>query len=253
TSPIDRSVINPRWDKAKATIGEKVLLKVELRNQYENATVEYKIFPEGADTKKDQPIQKLYERNEGGKSETEWGSCFPADYKIDTMEDDEIPSVNEIAGIQYRLKKLGYECGDINGKRNIYTRNAVKKFQEANGLSVDGIPGEKTQKKLDEMYKKKEKTEKKEQEGVKYIFTAESFGCEQVKAEAITIAPAFLEIKLEDEGGRVFAGEYYELELPDGIIYKGELNGDGYKKIYIDKNSNAVLTFPNLDKDMWER
>jgi len=72
TNPIDRSVINPKWDKAKATIGEKVKLQVQLKNQYNNATVEYKIYPEGADTKKDQPIQKLYGRNEGGRSEVEW-------------------------------------------------------------------------------------------------------------------------------------------------------------------------------------
>ena len=38
TNPIDRSVINPKWDKAKATIGEKVKLQVELKNQYEYAT-----------------------------------------------------------------------------------------------------------------------------------------------------------------------------------------------------------------------
>jgi uncharacterized Zn-binding protein involved in type VI secretion len=72
TNPIDRHVINPKWDKAKATIGEKVKLMVQLKNQYENATVEYKIYPEGADPKKDQPIQKLYGSNEGGRSEVEW-------------------------------------------------------------------------------------------------------------------------------------------------------------------------------------
>jgi uncharacterized Zn-binding protein involved in type VI secretion/phage baseplate assembly protein gpV len=72
TNPIDRSVINPKWDKAKATIGEKVKLMVQLRNQYNNATVEYKIYPEGADTKKDQPIQKLYGRHRDGSSEVEW-------------------------------------------------------------------------------------------------------------------------------------------------------------------------------------
>ena len=72
TNPIDRSVINPKWDKAKATIGEKVKLMVQLRNQYNYAGVEYKIYPEGADPKKDQPIQKLYGRNEDGRSEVEW-------------------------------------------------------------------------------------------------------------------------------------------------------------------------------------
>jgi len=40
TNPIDRHVINPRWDKAKATIGEKVRLQVELINQFEYQTVE---------------------------------------------------------------------------------------------------------------------------------------------------------------------------------------------------------------------
>ena len=72
TNPIDRSVTNPKWDPPKPKLGDKVKLKVQLKNQYEYAGVEFKVFPEGANVQTDQPLQKIYGRNEGGKAEVEW-------------------------------------------------------------------------------------------------------------------------------------------------------------------------------------
>ena len=131
TNPIDRSVINPRWDKAKAMIGEKVLLKVELRNQYENATVEYKIYPEGADTKKDQPIQKLYERNEGGKSEAEWLPVWPK-----FNEGEEQPET-----VNYIFTAVSFGCAEVKSGPITIEKDVLNIYlvNEQTGEPIPGI------------------------------------------------------------------------------------------------------------------
>lgn len=52
--------------------------------------------------------------------------------------------------IQRKLKNKGYSCGSIDGIVGNNTINAIKKFQKANGLKVDGIVGAKTMAKLNE-------------------------------------------------------------------------------------------------------
>ena len=51
---------------------------------------------------------------------------------------------DEVTKIQEKLKSWGYYDGEVDGIYGTKTQNAVKKFQEANGLTVDGIAGEKT-------------------------------------------------------------------------------------------------------------
>ena len=51
---------------------------------------------------------------------------------------------NEVKQIQTKLKNWGYYSGSIDGVFGSKTLQAVKKFQEKNGLKVDGIVGEKT-------------------------------------------------------------------------------------------------------------
>ena len=46
--------------------------------------------------------------------------------------------------VQSRLNKLGYWCGTADGIFGVNTRSAVRRFQSAKGLSVDGIVGPKT-------------------------------------------------------------------------------------------------------------
>ena len=41
-------------------------------------------------------------------------------------------------GLQVKLKKMGYEVGDIDGKIGDTLRSAVSAFQERNGLIPDG-------------------------------------------------------------------------------------------------------------------
>ena len=50
--------------------------------------------------------------------------------------------------LQERLKKLGYYTGSVDGKYGDGTEAAVKAFQEANGLSADGVAGTRTINKL---------------------------------------------------------------------------------------------------------
>jgi peptidoglycan hydrolase-like protein with peptidoglycan-binding domain len=51
---------------------------------------------------------------------------------------------SEIKKLQESLKAAGYDPGPIDGKMGPLTKEAIKKFQQANGLAVDGIAGSKT-------------------------------------------------------------------------------------------------------------
>lgn len=52
---------------------------------------------------------------------------------------------DEVVALQTALTKLGYYKGDIDGKFGTGTLAAVKAFQKANSLTVDGLAGTKTQ------------------------------------------------------------------------------------------------------------
>lgn len=53
-----------------------------------------------------------------------------------------------VRSLQYTLYELKYYDGDINGNFDEATRNAVMNFQQCNGLSVDGVAGQDTQRRL---------------------------------------------------------------------------------------------------------
>jgi peptidoglycan hydrolase-like protein with peptidoglycan-binding domain len=55
---------------------------------------------------------------------------------------------NNVKTVQTQLNKLGYSCGQVDGVFGTKTYNAVKSFQKANKLSVDGIVGPSTWNKL---------------------------------------------------------------------------------------------------------
>ena len=50
----------------------------------------------------------------------------------------------EVKQIQTKLKSWGYYNGEVDGIFGSNTQAAVKKFQQKNGLNVDGVVGEKT-------------------------------------------------------------------------------------------------------------
>ena len=51
---------------------------------------------------------------------------------------------SEVTQIQTKLKRWGYYTGNVDGIYGSLTVSAVKKFQQKNGLTVDGIAGTKT-------------------------------------------------------------------------------------------------------------
>lgn len=68
---------------------------------------------------------------------------------------------NAVKTMQTMLIKLGYSCGKYgaDGDFGNGSRNAVIRFQSANGLSADGLYGEKTKAKLTALYNAKLKAE----------------------------------------------------------------------------------------------
>ncbi len=57
-------------------------------------------------------------------------------------------SGNQVKTIQRKLKNWGYYTGAVDGIFGTQTKNAVKYFQKKNGLTADGIVGNKTLKAL---------------------------------------------------------------------------------------------------------
>ena len=51
---------------------------------------------------------------------------------------------SDVAGLQLKLKALGYYCGETDGVFGPVTRSAVESFQRASGLWADGIAGPQT-------------------------------------------------------------------------------------------------------------
>lgn len=64
-----------------------------------------------------------------------------------------------VSNVQDGLNYLGYKCGKVDGMFGDATENAVKAFQKANGLAVDGVMGPVTGKTLEKVYWAKKKAE----------------------------------------------------------------------------------------------
>lgn len=95
---------------------------------------------------KDRKISELeYELNTAhmGKVKVVETKVYP-DKKVLAEKKADISNKN----IQRALKKAGFYNGAIDGKIGKNTKNAIKRFQEANGLNADGIVGKKTWEKL---------------------------------------------------------------------------------------------------------
>ncbi len=70
---------------------------------------------------------------------------------------DEIKGQPKVKKAQIALKNAGYAIGKIDGKTGKETREAIRAFQKANNLSVDGKIGKKTWSLLKEYLDKKVK------------------------------------------------------------------------------------------------
>jgi N-acetylmuramoyl-L-alanine amidase len=60
--------------------------------------------------------------------------------------------IETISGVQARLNNLGYLCGEVDGVSGPKTQSAVRQFQEAEGLAIDGIAGPETCARLKSVY-----------------------------------------------------------------------------------------------------
>ena len=94
------------------------------------------------------------------------GKNYPFDEIIQAVNKKEDDTVllkngsrgNEVKKLQENLNKLGFNCGTADGIFGVKTEAAVKAFQKANGLAVDGIAGPKTLSKIEELLKTKSST-----------------------------------------------------------------------------------------------
>lgn len=63
----------------------------------------------------------------------------------------------------------------------------------------------------------------------------------------------WIEIELVDENDEPVPGEKYRITLPDGRVAEGTLDVNGFARISGIAPGTCQITFPNLDKDAWEK
>ena len=64
---------------------------------------------------------------------------------------------------------------------------------------------------------------------------------------------SWVEIELKDEAGNPVPGEKYKITLPDGRVKTGTLDHNGYARVQGLDPGSCEVTFPNLDKDVWDK
>jgi len=65
---------------------------------------------------------------------------------------------------------------------------------------------------------------------------------------------SWIEIELVDEDDNPIPGERYKVTLPDGkTVAEGTLDENGFARVDGIDPGNCKITFPNLDKDAWEK
>jgi len=62
---------------------------------------------------------------------------------------------------------------------------------------------------------------------------------------------SWIEIELLDEEDNPVPGEKYEIELPDGSMAKGSLDGNGFARVEGVESGECKVTFPELDESAW--
>jgi murein L,D-transpeptidase YcbB/YkuD len=75
----------------------------------------------------------------------------------DIQESSEVKSRPSMKQIQTALKNAGFDPGPIDGRKGKQTKEAVKAFQKANNLAVDGKVGKQTWILLGQYLEKKQK------------------------------------------------------------------------------------------------
>ena len=122
----------------------------------------------------------------------------------------------EVKRLQQRLKALGYYNGEITGSVGSMTVEAIKRFQRANGLAVDGIAGAKTLAELQKVSSGRtiEKADSSSPIGTETRMTASS--------ESTNIAKSTVLIKNGSQGENVLE---LQTKLKALGFYSGSLTG----------------------------
>jgi len=83
------------------------------------------------------------------------------------------------------------------------------------------------------------------------------YGSEQVKPhkpdEEKTEKTSWIEIEMVDEEDEPVPGEKYKITLPDDSVAQGTLDDKGFARIEGIDQGTCKITFPELDKDAWEK
>ena len=75
-----------------------------------------------------------------------------------------------------------------------------------------------------------------------------------LKQVVLEVGPtAWIEIVLVGEDDKPIPGERYRLKLPDGTIKEGELDANGYARFEGIARGQCKVSFPDLDRDAWEK
>lgn len=82
-------------------------------------------------------------RLESELEKTQYVTLSPNDQKIEYKE-KKMPQEISIRQVQTALKKAGFYKGDIDGKQGPRTKEAIRAFQKARGIKVDGVVGKTT-------------------------------------------------------------------------------------------------------------
>lgn len=64
---------------------------------------------------------------------------------------------------------------------------------------------------------------------------------------------SWIEIELVGEDGEPIPGEKYRITLPDETVAEGTLDDKGFARIEGIESGTCKITFPELDKDAWEK
>ena len=89
--------------------------------------------------RKNQEINRL----ESALEKAQYVTIVSNDQKIEYKESETQQKI-PIKQVQMALKKAGFYKGDIDGKQGPRTKEAIRAFQKARGLKVDGVVGKTT-------------------------------------------------------------------------------------------------------------
>lgn len=146
-------------------------------------------------------------------------------------------SGTEVKTLQTNLITLGYSCGvsGADGDFGVNTEAAVKAFQKANGLTADGLAGEKTQAKIKELLAKKADTPKTESSAIKHYVQAGAYKSkENAQAQVNKLKKAGFDAIIKISGGMqcVQAGAFKNKDKAQELVDK--LKKAGFEAIIKD-------------------